>query len=161
MTTTETRASRSPAADLRLAAEGLRKDAAAATPGPWKHMCLGSEGCLVIRDHATIRERGRGRIARFGSKDWKADHADAEYVASMDPVVGAALADWLEDVARDADEMLKLDTPECVHEDGPCACGPLLPEWGCDRCGEYLAPGACTCWEKPLAVARAYLAGAK
>jgi hypothetical protein len=57
----------------------------AATPGPWKHMCLGSEGCLVLRETGTVRERGRGRVARFGQKDWAADHADAEFVARHDP----------------------------------------------------------------------------
>ena len=71
MTTTET-----PAAQLRAAAARLRELANGATPGPWKHMCLGSEGCLVIREHGTIRERGRGRVAKFGLNDWQADHAE-------------------------------------------------------------------------------------
>jgi hypothetical protein len=90
----------SPAALLRQAAALLKERAEKATPGPWKHMCLGSEGCMVIRDHGTIRERGRGRIARFGSKDWQADHADAEFVATMSPPVALLLADLLEDEAR-------------------------------------------------------------
>lgn len=81
---------------LRTAASALRQLAAAATPGLWQHMCLGSEGCLVLRRHGTIRERGKGRVARFGSKDWKADHADAAYVAMMAPPVAEALAAWLE-----------------------------------------------------------------
>jgi hypothetical protein len=63
-------------------------------------MCLGSEGCLVIRDSGTIRERGRGRVARFGCKDWLPDHADAEFVAMMSPPVALLLADLLEDEAR-------------------------------------------------------------
>lgn len=81
---------------LRTAASALRQLAASATPGPWQHMCLGSEGCLVLREHGTIRERGKGRVARFGQKDWKADHADAGYVAMMAPPVAEALAAWLE-----------------------------------------------------------------
>jgi hypothetical protein len=85
---------------LRQAAASLREHAAAATPGLWKHMCLGSEGCLVLRRHGTIREIGRGRVARFGHKDWKADHADAAYVAMMAPPVAAALADWLDAAAQ-------------------------------------------------------------
>lgn len=81
---------------FRAAAESLREHAGAATPGLWQHMCLGSEGCLVLRRYGTIRERGHGRVARFGQKDWQADHADAEYVAMMAPPVAEALAEWLE-----------------------------------------------------------------
>lgn len=81
---------------LRRTARLLRERAGAATSGPWAHMCLGSEGCLVHRAHGTIRERGRGRVARFGQKEWMADHADAEYVKGMHPGVGLALAELLE-----------------------------------------------------------------
>jgi hypothetical protein len=152
-TTTDT-----PAAQLRAAAKLLRERAEKATPGPWKRMCLGSEGCLVIRDHATIRERGRGRVAKFGLNDWQADHADAEFVGSMDPVFAQAVADWLEATATEADDLIKQDTPDCGHEDDALGCHcDRTPVWGCDRCGEYLAPGACHCWDKALTVARAYL----
>ena len=85
-----------PAETIRRAAVMLRERADVATPGPWSHMCLGSEGCLVLRKHGTIRERGRGRVARFGQKDWQSDHADAEFVAAMHPGVAVALADWLD-----------------------------------------------------------------
>ena len=100
MTTTET-----PAAQLRAAAARLRELANGATPGPWKHMCLGSEGCVVHRDSGTIRERGpsRGTVARFGWKEWKADHADAVFVAGMDPLVALAVADWLDAAAETAE----------------------------------------------------------
>jgi hypothetical protein len=91
----------SPVALLRQAESLIRERAPAATPGPWKHMCLGSEGCLVIRATGTMRERGQGRVARFGSKEWKADHADAAYVAAMHPVAALAVADWLGEVADD------------------------------------------------------------
>lgn len=86
----------SPAEAMRLAASLLRERATAATPGPWDHMCLGSEGCLVLRKHGTIRERGHGRVARFGQKEWQADHSDAAFVAAMNPAVALALADWLD-----------------------------------------------------------------
>jgi Ead/Ea22-like protein len=86
----------SPAETIRLAAALMRESAGKATPGLWQHMCLGSEGCLVLRKHGTIRERGQGRVARFGQKDWQADHADAAFVAAMNPVVALALADWLD-----------------------------------------------------------------
>jgi hypothetical protein len=97
---------------LRQAAASLREHASAATPGLWQHMCLGSEGCLVLRRHVTIRERGKGRVARFGSKDWKADHADAAYVAMMAPPVAAALADWLDAAAQAWDE--GMEWPEAM-----------------------------------------------
>src|ERR1039458_3824529 len=98
-TATETIA---PATHLRAAAGILRERSSAATPGLWQHMCLGSEGCLVLRKHGTIRERGRGRVARFGHKDWQADHADAAFVAAMNPVVALAVADWLDNEAVNA-----------------------------------------------------------
>lgn len=93
----------SPAAELRQAAKLLRERASEATPGPWKHMCLGSEGCVVMRASGTIRERGpaRGTVARFGWKECMADHADAVFVATMSPPVAALLADLLGEVAAD------------------------------------------------------------
>ena len=101
-----------PAAYLRTAAAALRERAASATPGLWGHMCLGSEGCLVLRRSGTIRERGRGRVARFGQKDWQADHADAAYVAMMAPPVADALADWLDAAAQAWDE--GMEWPEAM-----------------------------------------------
>jgi hypothetical protein len=89
----------SPASTMRRAAKLLRERAEKATPGPWDHMCLGSEGCLVLRASGTIRERGHGRVARFGQKDWQADHADAEHVAGMGPLVALAVADLLDKIA--------------------------------------------------------------
>ena len=82
-----------PAALLREAAALMRDRAAAATPGRWREMHLGSEGCIVLNDG---RLRDRKRVAMFGAKEWKADHADAEYVAGMQPAVALAVADWLD-----------------------------------------------------------------
>jgi hypothetical protein len=87
-----------PAAQLREAAALLRGRAGAASPGRWSHMCLGSEGCQVLND-GYLRERKH--VARFGRKEWKADHADAEFVASMGPHFALAVADWLEDRASE------------------------------------------------------------
>lgn len=81
---------------ILTAAGRMRQTALAATPGPWQHMCLGSEGCLVLRATGTLRERGHGRVARFGQKDWQPDHADAAYVTGMHPLVALAVADWLD-----------------------------------------------------------------
>ncbi len=128
-----------PAEELRTAAKLMRERAQASTPGPWKEMCLGSEGCQVLRANGTVRERGRGRVARFGQKEWKADHADAEYVAGMHPGVALAVADWLE------------QTAESVSRAIP------RPSGLCHACGGMLAEDCCCGWDEALRVARAYL----
>jgi len=84
------------AAVLRATAALLREHADAATPGPWQHMCMGSDGCLVLRKTGTVRERGHGRVAKFGQKEWIPDHNDAAYVTLMSPALGSVLADWLD-----------------------------------------------------------------
>jgi hypothetical protein len=83
----------SPADEIRRAAALVREKAEAASPGPWHEMCMGSEGCQVIND-GHLRERKH--VSFSGRKEWKADHADAEYVAGMDPLVALAVAGWLE-----------------------------------------------------------------
>jgi hypothetical protein len=83
---------------------------------------------------------------------------DKKFAATMGPDFTLALAGWLEATATDADDLIKQDTPSCGHEDDTIACHcDRSPVWGCDRCGEYLAPGCCQCWDKALSVARAYL----
>lgn len=182
MTTTET-----PAAQLRAAAKLMRERAEKATPGPWERpldvrhknyvmaeMPEGEQGSWAdgtipaeFASHKGPTGRYAGRRERVGVASaaiWSIggflrnrSGRDLDYIASMHPLVALAVADWLEDVATDAGELLKLDTPECAHDGGDCYCRPMAPEWGCDRCGEYLTPGACTCWDKALAVARTYL----
>ena len=90
----------SPAETLYAAARLMREKAEAASPGPWHQMCMGSEGCSVINDG---RLRERRHVSFSGRKEWKADHADAEHVAGMHPLVALAVADWLESEARHAD----------------------------------------------------------
>ena len=92
----------SPAETLRSAAALMRERANAASPGPWHEMCLGSEGCSVLNDG---RLRERKHVSFSGRKEWKADHADAEYIAGMSPLVGLALADWLDKEAERAGEL--------------------------------------------------------
>ena len=79
----------------------------------------------------------------------------AEHIASWHPLVALAVAGWLEDAAEDAGRELTWEIPSCTHEDSPCDCD-LTPGWTCDRCCEWLG-GDCDCWNRPLAVARAYL----
>lgn len=81
---------------MDAAAHVLYERAGASTPGGRQHMCLGSEGCIVLRAHGTIRERGHGRIARFGYGEWKQDHANAEFAATITPDLAVMLADWLQ-----------------------------------------------------------------
>ena len=94
---------RMPPAELMARAAALmRQRAEAASPGPWQQICLGSEGCQVVNDG---KLRDRKHVSFSGRKEWKADHADAEYIASMSPLVGLALADLLDRTAW----MLKMD----------------------------------------------------
>jgi hypothetical protein len=99
-----------PAETLRSAAKLMRERALATSPGPWHHMCLGSEGCQVINDG---RLRERKHVSFSGRKEWKADHADAEYIAAMHPLVGVAVADLLDRTAW----MVELD-PELAGRVG-------------------------------------------
>jgi hypothetical protein len=89
-----------PAGNLRRAATLMRERATAASPGPWHQLCLGSEGCQVLNDGHL---RDRKHVSFSGRKEWKADHADAEYIAGVDPGVALAAADWLETEARMCD----------------------------------------------------------
>lgn len=85
--------------ELREAARLIRERANAASPGPWHQMCMGSEGCSVLNDG---RLRDRKHVSFSGRKEWWADHADAVHVASWDPEVALAVADWLDAEADDA-----------------------------------------------------------
>jgi hypothetical protein len=132
-----------PAEELREAARLMRERAEAATQGPWQHMCLGSEGCQVVRKNGTVRERGRCRVARFGMKDWMADHADAEFVTSMNPLAAKALARWLDITAKRAESELVVGSGKL-----PIAC----------RLCSGLLYEDCYCgWTEALDTARAYL----
>ena len=90
----------SSAADtLRRAAEVLRERAGVATPGPWEPYVLGSEGYDVRGPQTSIPGRRIARstrVARCGYEEWEVDKANAAYIATVDPTVGLALADWLE-----------------------------------------------------------------
>jgi hypothetical protein len=93
----------SSAADtLRRAAEVLRERAEAATPGPWEPYVLGSEGYDVRGPQTSIPGRRIARstrVARCGYEEWEVDKANAAYIATVDPTVGLALADWLDSEA--------------------------------------------------------------
>jgi hypothetical protein len=99
-----------PSQELREAAKLMRETAEAATGGRWQHMCMGSEGCAVLNNGHL---RDRKRVAFFGRKEWKADHADAGYVASMDPPVALAVAGWLDDTAAELESVPAGAFPVC------------------------------------------------
>lgn len=82
------------AAELRQAAETLRERAGAATPGPWFVDEVGDFGdkSAVME---IVRWRGLTNNAHFDE-----DRPTADYVATMHPGVGLALADWLDRAAE-------------------------------------------------------------
>ncbi|MFD8949426.1 hypothetical protein ACFV0B_11285 [Streptomyces xanthophaeus] len=80
-----------PDEELRAAAEKLRTLAAEASEAPW-----------------TVNEWGNVESADFAeaAEVWPLQAkpgANADYIALMDPDVGAALADWLDQAARSCD----------------------------------------------------------
>jgi hypothetical protein len=87
---------------LRRAAALMRELAQAATPGPW----------LVEADdfyvNVLVDESGPGQV--YIARDFQQGHddgeSDAAYVASWDPAVAFAVADWLGDHAEAADSLL-------------------------------------------------------
>jgi len=101
--------------ELRTAAKLMRERGHAATGGRWHHLCMGSEGCAVIND-GHLRERKH--VAFSGRKEWKADHADAQYIASMPPAVALAVADLLDKIAwmgeLDAEMLARVGCDEAI-----------------------------------------------
>lgn len=81
----------SPADELRTAATRLRSLATAATPGPWEQTGIGDYGWAVHFGHAA---------AGVETEDSDQGRADADYIATMHPGVGLALAAWLESEAE-------------------------------------------------------------
>lgn len=73
-----------PAEEIRQAAQTLRQLLShVSTPGPWSGT---QAGTILHWEEETS-------CVLFGDVE---DAGDAAYVASMDPVVGSALADWLD-----------------------------------------------------------------
>jgi hypothetical protein len=84
-----------PSQTLRAAATRLRELAAKSNPGPWHKTDSGfgvrsSNGTNVVTDEDL----------QHGGTD------DADWIASMSPVVAKPLAAWLEDTARLIDQWL-------------------------------------------------------
>jgi hypothetical protein len=143
-----------PVAEIRAAVAKLRKRIKHATDSPWHTSSVWSPRATAtsaVYSHAhpagsvesEVVASGRIRSGYGGIREpW-----NAEYIALMQPSVGAALAEWLEQTAVNYET--EADTPDCPN------CGE-----GCDghderdfctTCGDE-AP--CRCIAHPLAIAR-------
>lgn len=104
-----------PVAELREASRLMRERAESASQGRWHHLCMGSEGCSVIND-GHLRERRH--VAFCGRKEWKADHADAEHIASWHPLPALAVAALLDKIAwmgeLDKDTLARVGCDEAI-----------------------------------------------
>jgi hypothetical protein len=101
----------SPVVELRNAVAKLRKHVKHATDGPWVTSSVWSPDAVstsAVYSHAhptgtvdsEVVASGRIRSGYGGIRNpW-----NAEYIALMQPAVGAALADWLEDAEAGDDE---------------------------------------------------------
>lgn len=122
---------------LRRAAAGMREKAADTTPGPWAFT-------------------GADVVSRVADRHWagacaaNAVGGDGGHIASWHPLVAVAVAGWLETEALRAEAGL---APHRKHR----GCGHSGDGgWCCDRCGDVLGEN-CACWDKAMAVARAWL----
>lgn len=86
--------------ELRQAAETLRTRATMATPGPWEtgERCVWGLSLSPSKNYEVVTD-GPGGEGGVGSTD------DADYIATMHPGVGLALADWLDAVATAEDNI--------------------------------------------------------
>ena len=76
---------------LRAAATLLRERAEAATPGPWEVLLSSTKhayGVWSLRGECVTIDRATSRK--------HVDGANASFVATMDPTVALAVADWLD-----------------------------------------------------------------
>lgn len=96
-----------PAEELRAAAEKLRALATAASPGPWTaEPVIYGPPCDGWGDPSVweIHSKGYSVVSHQTHEGGGIDQAgNAEWIAAMHPGVGAALADWLDVAAVNAD----------------------------------------------------------
>jgi hypothetical protein len=144
-----------PAGELRAAAKLMRERAQAATEGPWSVKVLPppkpSLRVYVSPNEKHMIVNPGGNVADGGRLP------DAEHIASWHPGVALAVADWLELYAVWFDGAVIWETPECTHEDAPCGCGPMQPDWYHSECDGFMGDDGCVCFDKGIAVARAYV----
>lgn len=88
--------------EIKAAASTLREVAAAATPGPWRHhdchLPVGGHTASVLSGAYPDGDL-RAWLPTFSHEPWDETRnvwADARYIATVHPQVGAAVAAWLE-----------------------------------------------------------------
>lgn len=119
----------SPAGTLRRAATKLRTLSAAATPGPWTYSRWHSDSCpencddptcfllLVGSAHGLVGDVSVDREPEVFAVERSVQERgedDARYIGTMHPLVGAALADWLELEAAVVEGRTAADDPDAV-----------------------------------------------
>lgn len=100
----------SPSATIRRAAALWRSRAEAATEGPWRAVTaswLGETYSAVIAEDGVPADPSTWLMA--GGVNQASRKADAGYAASVHPLVGLAVAGWLEDAAQAWDEGVEWD----------------------------------------------------
>lgn len=89
------------AARLREAAKVLRERAGSATPGPWVAVAGALGDPADGPDHMRVLQAPhKDAVTALARLDYdRYGGADAVYIALVHPLVGLALADWLDDEA--------------------------------------------------------------
>jgi hypothetical protein len=92
---------------LREAATTLRERAEAATPGPWSHYPDTFRTDIPVHRLGSNAAQDAGGVGDVGLTPAEHPHgfADAAYIATVHPGVGLALADWLDDVAAELEQV--------------------------------------------------------
>lgn len=89
-----------PAETLRRAAKLMRERAGAATPGPWEHpLDYDVTHGYHVRGDKHVATRVANCDAGDGGIGDEEAAGNANYIASMHPMVGLAAADWLDHTA--------------------------------------------------------------
>jgi hypothetical protein len=94
--------SETPAETIRRAATLLRERAEAASKGPWKSWLEGRDRRSGASAISTPDFDGGDIYVTVGENCHPKWEADQDFIASMHPGVGLAVADWLESRAADA-----------------------------------------------------------
>lgn len=99
-----------PSATIRRAARDLRTRAEAATEGPWQAVAarwLGETYSAVLAGDGMPEDPSTWLMATGSNEE--ARKANADYAASVHPLVGLAVASWLDDAAQAWDEGVEWD----------------------------------------------------
>lgn len=113
-----------PVEELRSAAVLLRQWAEAATKGPWRREFPAGPSTQIASDSGTVVVPGVAARWRWPRAE------DADYISTMDPLVGLALADWLDRTIADFEWPGLAVSGEWLYEEAPDAdLGRLREDW--------------------------------